>query len=229
MKNILLLILACTFLGGCKSEEQDSKLTAAQQNALAQFSYSTITAFQTMDVTAIYNRTSRSLPKAVADEIRNCVRTPQRDGTGRQLGVTVNGAQCPIRAQWVSRPSGSSSSTLDLSYQADDEFMRILPIALMTLDGNRSTIPFGAKYKTTVVYRGSARDVTDDVVNFDVNIDKYSTSNQGVLTLDESVYTIKVSFRDFTVNGRVVNNQSFYLNNTEIDRADFEKLFFILK
>lgn len=230
MKNILLIMISCLFFVGCKSVEPETNLTDAQRNYLTQFASAAGTALQAMDANSIYNRSGKSMPKAIADEVRNCVKTPNRDGSGRLLGVTVNGALCPIRAQWIMRPNGKTTSSIDLSYRSqDDDFTQLLPVTILTLDGSRSTVPAGSQYHTTVTYRGSARDTSDDTVSFDATIDTYSSSAEGALSLPNYTYTIRVTFRDFSAEGKIVDNSKFYLNSVEISRNEFENLFFILK
>jgi hypothetical protein len=230
MKNTLLLFLACSFLIGCKSTEQDSKLSDNQKASLTQFTNVVTTALQTMDAKTIFNRGSRSMPKAVADEVKNCDSKPIRDGSGRLMGNTVGGALCPIRAQWVYRSSGATSSTIDLSYRSQDEdFTQLLPVTVLTFDGTRTSIPFGGRYQTTTQYRGTARDTSDDVVSFTVTIQTMTDAAEGFMTLSDYSYTINVRFNDFTAEGKIIDYNKFALNGSEISRSDFENFFFILK
>ncbi len=170
------------------------------------------------------------MPKAVADEVKDCDKKPLRDSAGRLVGVTMGGALCPIRSQWVTRTSDSGNGSTDLSYRAqDDKFTQILPVVIMTLDGRRTTVPFGGQYKTTLTYRGSARDSSEDVVSFEVIQERFSSQPGGFFNAREMNYFIKISFRDFSAEGRIVDNESFTLNGDEITRDEFDKLFFVLK
>jgi hypothetical protein len=230
MKNTLLLFLACSFLVGCSSTKQDSELSDNQKTTLAQFTSAVTIALQTMDAKTIFNRGNRSMPKAVADEVKNCDYKPDRDGSGRLVGNKVGGAFCPIRAEWWVRSNGASSATIDLSYRSEnDEFTQLLPVALLTLDGTRSSLPFGGRYQTTTQYRGTARDTSDDVVSFEITIKSMTDSAEGFMTLSDYSYTIKVNFNGFTAEGKIIDYNKFTLNGAEISRSDFENFFFILK
>lgn len=229
MIKIALLPILVLVLSSCNSADEKKELSNNQIESVKQFNSMISTALLAVDASGLYDKSGKTFPKAVADEIKDCDKRLQRDSSGRIIGSNISGADCPIRARWFIQERNTTSS-IELSYRSqDDQFKQILPIELLTLNGTRRIERFGAGQKVSVQYKGRARDTSEEVVEFSVVSEKYINSNDLDAESSRSTYYVSVSFGDFKAEGRIENESNFFINNKEVASFEFDQAFFILK
>ena len=223
------LICIVPFLIQCQEADETPDLTDNQSASLSQFSSAMKSALLAMEAAPLFEGAQGKLSKAISDEIKNCDRRFSRDNRGQITGATVTGARCPIQTRWGLQNFGDRTDVF-VSYKSQsDVFNQILPVEVLSLEGERVSDDSRGGRKIKLRLKGSARDTSGESVSFEIQSEKLFSSFEEDLAPLSSFYSIRVSFKDFTTTGRVNNGQLYFINDVVVSPQSFENLFFILK